>query len=182
LHDPFRGERAHFVLAQVQAIAQDLHGVLAEQRRRAFGDRLLAAHADGRGDLAEPEPASACGIARRMPRATTCGSANTASSSWIGPHGTPASSSATIQSCCAARGDDARDHRHRTSRLRTRSAFFANRASCAHATPATSQNFGELAVVAHGKNEMAVGAREGLVGTMFWCALPARGGGVPVTK
>jgi hypothetical protein len=42
--------------------------------------------------------------------------------------------------------------------------------------------FRELAVVAHGEDQVAVGDGERLVRTMFWCALPARAGARPVTR
>ena len=77
-----------------------------------------------------------------MPRAASCGSANTWSSVLIGPHGTPSGSSRSSHSRCRFVRTTSATIGSSVSRWRTRSAFFVNRGSAAHCgTPAASQNF-----------------------------------------
>ena len=74
-------------------------------------------------------------------RSRTCGCANTCARSLIGPTGTPSGSSRRTQASTVRWRTTSASSGTSTSRLRTRSVFFAKRGSRDSVLPATSQNF-----------------------------------------
>lgn len=118
-----------------------------------------------------------------MPRASTCGSANTSARLLIAPQGTFAASSAPSQSCLARVRSTSASIGTSVSRWRTRSAFFMKRGSVASSgTPATWQNFANWLSLPTARIRWPSATSNTWYGTMFWCALPARFGATPLAR
>ena len=101
----------------------------------------------------------------------------------MGPQGTPSRSSAASQSRCPRVRTTAATSGTSVSRWRTRSAFVAKRGSAAHSRrPATAQNFANWLSLPTATIRWPSAQANTWYGTMFWCALPARAGGVPDTR
>ena len=139
--------------------------VLAEERRRALGD-------DGVADIrsATPTCGNRAGERMRKVHAHAARDDLRIGEHLVEPVDRPAGHAQRLRApratraACASRSPR-RSAAPATSRLRTRSAFFAKRASGAHSrTPGDLAELRELAVVADGEDQVAVGAREHLVG------------------
>src|SRR6185437_6502744 len=127
--------------------------------------------------------APGCAMRTTMSRAFTCGSANTWSRLLIGLHGTPACSSAAIQSAdlrCATRRATSGTT---TTRLTTRALLVVKRGSAARSgTPAHAQNFRNCPSLPIASTIWPSALGNTWYGTTVACALPRRGGAVPEVR
>ena len=139
--------------------------MLAEHRRGAVVDERRLRHPDGgahRGHRCRRRHAAG---RSRMPRWTTCGSAKTCATVLIGPAGTPAFSSRARRSARANVRDQPRELRHErravgdARRVGGGERIVGKLGRAEHA-----DQLAELAVVADGDDDVAVGDGEDLIG------------------